>query len=176
MAVREIVKWPDSRLRQETIEIKEITADVRALYRDLCDTMFADNGVGIAAIQIGDPAKMFLIEASVVGRDADDPPLAFLNPSIEWISDEKETAEEGCLSFPGIYVPIERSSRVRIRATNLDGEALEIEGGGLLARALQHEYDHLNGRLMVDFVGPLKKQMIKRRLRRRAEEDAAPVD
>src|SRR5262245_37458451 len=170
MAVRPIVVWPDPRLRQETARIESITDEVRALYRDLVDTMFAYNGVGIASVQIGEPYKMFLVEASVCGGDAKDPPWAFINPEILWTSDETEKVDEGCLSFPGIYVPIERPFRCRARATNLDGQQFEIEGEALLARAVQHEYDHLTGKLMVDFVGPLKKQMIKRKLKRAQEE------
>jgi len=173
MAVRPIVKWPDPRLRQPTAPVAAITDDVRALYRDLCDSMFADNGVGIAAIQLGDPTRMFLIDAPVAGGTREDAPWAFINPEILWLSDEKETSDEGCLSFPGIYVPIERSLKARVRAMNIQGETFEVEAEGLYARALQHENDHLSGKLMVDFVGPLKKQMIKRRLKKLAAEEAA---
>jgi peptide deformylase len=175
MAVRPVVVWPDARLRQQTQEVGEVTPEVRALYDDLRDTMFAENGVGIAAIQIGDPTRMFLIEAAVAGRDPTAPPVAFIDPEILWLSDEKETSEEGCLSFPGIYVPIERALKARVRALGIDGVVFEVEGEGLFARALQHENDHLTGRLLVDFVGPLKKQMIKRKLKKLAEEpDEAP--
>ena len=172
MAVRPIVVWPDPRLREETRAIEEITDDVRSLYRDLVDTMFAYNGVGIAAVQIGEPYKMFLVEASVCGGAESDDPWEFINPDITWTSDETEKVDEGCLSFPGIYVPIERSYRCIVRATNLAGDVFEAEGEGLLARAIQHEYDHLTGKLMVDFVGPLKKQMIKRKLKKSQAEQA----
>jgi peptide deformylase len=176
MAVRPIVKWPDSRLREKTHEVPEITDEIRQLYRDLCDTMFADNGVGIAAIQIGHPAKMFLIEAMVCGRAKEDPPLAFINPEIVELSEETEVGDEGCLSFPGIYVPIARAVRARVRATGIDGAVFELEGTGLCARAMQHENDHLTGKLLVDFVGPLKKQMIKRKMKRLAAEEAEEAD
>jgi peptide deformylase len=176
MAVRPIVKWPDPRLRQETNAVPEITDEIRELYRDLCDTMFADNGVGIAAIQIGHPTKMFLIEATLAGGSQDDPPLAFINPEIELVGDVLETADEGCLSFPGIYVPIERSYKARARAMNMAGEIFEVEGEGLYARALQHENDHLTGRLLVDFVGPLKRQMIKRKMKRLVAEQETGGD
>jgi peptide deformylase len=171
MAVRPIVKWPDPRLRQETRDVVEISDEVRALYRDLVDTMFAHNGVGIAAIQIGRPERMFLIDAAVCGGNAEEPPWAFINPEILWLGEELETADEGCLSFPGIYVPIERAFRSKIRALGIDGKPFELEGEALLARAMQHENDHLTGKLMVDFVGPLKKQMIKRKLKRQADDD-----
>jgi peptide deformylase len=135
--------------------------------------MFAYDGVGIAAPQIGEPVKMFLIEASVAGGEESDDPIAFINPEIVWTGDELETADEGCLSFPGIYVPIERPYRARVRAMNLDGDTFEMEGEALFARALQHEKDHLTGRLMVDFVGPLKKKMIRRKLKRDASQASA---
>jgi peptide deformylase len=168
MAVRPIVTWPDPVLREPTKPVESITDDIRGLYRDLVDTMYAHNGVGIAAIQIGVPVQMFLIEAAVAGGSESDDPLAFINPEIVWTSDDLERADEGCLSFPGIFVPVERPARARVRAMNLQGEIFELEGEGLLARAFQHENDHLTGKLLVDFVGPLKKQMIRRKLKRDA--------
>lgn len=169
MAVRPIVVWPDPRLREETREVAEITDEVRQLYQDLVDTMYALNGLGIASVQIGEAVKMFIVEPALAGRTESDPPVAFINPEVLWSSDETDKAEEGCLSFPGIYVPIERPLRARVRALGIDGEIFECEGEGLLARCLLHEYDHLTGKLMVDFVGPLKKQMIKRKLKREAD-------
>jgi peptide deformylase len=174
MAVRPIVIWPDARLRQQTQEIPEINDDVRQLYEDLCDTMFAANGLGIAAIQIGDPRRMFLIDSSLIegseDEDVEADPIALINPEPVWLGDETQKGEEGCLSFPGVYVQVERANTCCFRATGLDGEVFEIEGKGLLARALQHEHDHLTGRLLVDFVGPLKRQMIKRKLKRDAQD------
>ena len=158
MAVRPIVTWPDARLREPAREVTEITEEVRTLYRDLVDTMFAYGGVGIAAIQVGEPVQMFLV--------------AFINPEIVWTGDERERADEGCLSFPGVYVPIERPYEARVRAMNIRGETFELGGEGLLARAFQHEHDHLTGRLLVDFVGPLKKQSIRRKLKRDSESAA----
>ena len=176
MAVRPIVVWPDPRLREKTEAIGSITDDVRALYRDLVDTMYAYEGIGIASVQIGVPQKMFLLEASLVSgtssteedgakKDTDEP-IAFINPEIVETSDEKDEAEEGCLSFPGIFVPIVRPAKCTVRAMDLSGEIFEKSAEGLFARAIQHENDHLTGKLMVDFVGPLKKQMIKRKLKR----------
>jgi peptide deformylase len=173
MAVRPVVIWPDSRLREETREVTEFGEQLHQLYRDLADTMYAQNGLGIAAPQIGAPVKMFLVEPALAGRAAEDPPVACINPEVVWTGDEVEKADEGCLSFPGIYVPIERPLRARIRARDLEGNTFELEGEGLLARCLLHENDHLTGKLMVDFVGPLKKQMIKRKLKRDASDSAA---
>jgi peptide deformylase len=170
MAVRPIVIWPDPRLREATRPIAAVDDAVRALYRDLVDTMFAYHGVGIAAIQIGVTKKMFLIDAEVAGREAGGPPVAFINPEVLSTGGGKDKADEGCLSFPGIYVPIERPLRAKVRALGIDGAIFEAEGEGLFARALLHEYDHLTGKLMVDFVGPLKKRMIKKKLEREAKD------
>ena len=163
MAVRPIVVWPDPRLREKTRAVSQITDEVRALYKDLADTMYAFDGVGIAAVQIGEPVRMFLVDGLVAGRGGGDP-LAFINPEIIEVSDDKEKAEEGCLSFPGIYVPIERPRLARLRAMGIDGQMFEAEGEGLFGRCMQHELDHLTGKLMIDFVGPLKKRQIKKKL------------
>ena len=171
MAVRPIIVWPDPRLREETREVVEITDEIRELYRDLCDTMVAYQGIGIAGPQIGVAVKMFLIAATVTCGDQDAAPWAFINPEIIATGETIEKNEEGCLSFPGIYIPIERPAQATIRAMAINGESFELEGHELLARALQHENDHLTGKLMVDFVGPLKRRMIKRRLEREAELD-----
>ena len=170
MAVRAVVVWPDERLRQKTEPVAEVDDRVRALYRDLCDTMYAENGLGIAAIQIGDPTRMFLVDPKLAGRAEGDPPLAFINPEVVWTSDETQKSDEGCLSFPEIYIQVERPMRARVRALGIDGKPFELEGEGLLARCLLHELDHLTGKLLVDFVGPLKRQMIKKKLARREKD------
>lgn len=172
MAVRPIVKFPDPRLRQQTKAVGEVTEEIRALVADLTDTMYAANGAGIAAIQIGAPERIYLVDATVAGKADTDPPMVFINPEIIELSEEAEVKDEGCLSFPGIYVPIKRAVRCRVRATGLDGQRFEAEGEGLFARAMQHEGDHLNGKLMVDFVGPLKRQMITRKMRKAARDEA----
>jgi peptide deformylase len=173
MSVRPVVVWPDSRLREPTRKVEKIDDAVKALYRDLMDTMYAENGLGIAAIQIGDPTAMFLVEPKLAGREETDPPVAFINPEILWTSEETEETEEGCLSFPEIYIKVDRPLRAKVRAMDLEGNSFEVEGEGLLARCLLHEYDHLSGKLLVDFVGPLKRQMIKKKLQKRAKEEAA---
>jgi peptide deformylase len=173
MAVRPIVKFPDPRLRQTTVRVDAVTDEIRRLCADLADTMFAANGAGIAAIQVGAKERIYLVDAAVAGGREEDPPIVFINPELVSLSEEAQTADEGCLSFPGIFVPIKRSLRARVRAMNLDGEMFELEREGLCARAFQHETDHLNGKLLVDFVGPLKREMIKRKMRRAAEEDDA---
>ena len=122
--------------------------------------------------QVVADARECHVEASVAGKDENDPPVVFINPVIEWLGPENETSDEGCLSFPGIYVPVKRSLKARLRATSLDGQAFVAEGEGLYARAMQHEHDHLENRLLVDHVGPLKRQMIKRKLERMTDEEA----
>jgi peptide deformylase len=165
MAVRPTVVWPDERLRQPTTKIDAIDASVRELYQDLVDSMYADNGVGMAAPQIGVTRKMFIVDGKLANR-ADGQCIAFINPEVVWTSDEQQDSEEGCLSFPDIYVKIKRPMRARLRAMGLDGELFELEGEGLLARCMLHENDHLTGKLMIDFVGPLKRQMIKKKMSR----------
>jgi peptide deformylase len=178
MAVRPVVVWPDDRLRQPSVEIGAIDASVVELYQDLVDSMYAENGLGIAALQLGDPRRMFIVEPRLAGKEPTDPPVAFINPEVVWTSDEQQDSEEGCLSFPEIYVKVKRPMKARVRATGLDGKSFELEGEALLARCLLHENDHLTGKLLVDFVGPLKRQMIKKKLQRvkGAAEEEAEVD
>ncbi|MCP4447055.1 MAG: peptide deformylase [Myxococcales bacterium] len=176
MAVRPIVVWPDSRLREEAKTVETITDEVRSLYKDLWDTMVAYQGIGIASPQIGVAVKMFLIDAMVATGEDGAPPVAFINPEVIATGTETDKSDEGCLSFPGIYVPIERPAEATIRAMGLDCEMFEIAGTELLARAIQHENDHLTGKLMVDFVGPLKKRMIKRKLARESDYEGAEAE
>ena len=105
----------------------------------------------------------------MTGGDENSPPKVFINPELVEISDEAQTGDEGCLSFPGIFVPVKRGMRAKIRARDLDGNVFEAEGEELFARAMQHETDHLNGRLLIDQVGPVKRELIKRKLRKDAE-------
>jgi peptide deformylase len=176
MAVRPVVIWPDPRLREPSVAIGAIDDTVRALYQDLCDSMYAENGLGMAALQLGDTRRMFVVEPKLAGRAETDPPLCFINPEVVETSEEMQDSEEGCLSFPEIYVKVKRPMRAKIRATDIDGNLFEIEGEALMARCLLHEYDHLTGKLLVDFVGPLKRQMIKKKLLRVKEEAAEEVE
>ena len=171
MAVRPVVVWPDERLRQPSVAITTVDDSVRALYQDLVDSMYAENGLGIASLQLGDPRKMFIVEPKLAGKAEGDPPVAFINPEVLWTSDEQQDSEEGCLSFPDIYIKVKRPMRCRVRAMGLDGQLFELEGEALLARCLLHENDHLTGKLLVDFVGPLKRQMIKKKLQKHKAAD-----
>jgi peptide deformylase len=173
MAVRPVVIWPDERLRQPSVAITAVDASVRELYQDLVDSMYAENGLGIAALQLGDPRRMFIVEPKLAGRPETDPPLAFINPEVLETSEEQQDSEEGCLSFPEIYIKVKRPMRCKVRAMGLDGAMFEIEGEALFARCMLHENDHLTGKLLVDFVGPLKRQMIKKKLQKQKAADEA---
>jgi len=141
-------------------------APFRGPYKDPVDSRYAENGLGIAAPQLGDPRRMFIVEPKLAGKDEKDPPVAFINPEVVWASDEQQDSEEGCLSFPEVYVKVKRPLRAKVRAMGLDGQLFECEGEGLMARCLLHENDHLTGKLLVDFVGPLKRQMIKKKMQK----------
>jgi len=169
MAERSILRFPDPKLRQKSEEIGEIGDDLRQLVADMTETMIAANGAGLAAIQVGVPARLFIVDGHVTGGAEDSPPKVFINPEILAISDEAQTGDEGCLSFPDVFVPVKRGMRARVRARDLDGNVFEDEGEGLYARALQHETDYLNGRLLIDQVGPVKRELIKRKLRKDAQ-------
>ncbi len=169
MAIRPLVIYPDPRLRETSRKVDDPEdPSIRKLVDDMADTMYAHNGAGLAAIQIGVPLQVFLIDAPIAGQTEKDPPLVFINPQPALLGEEKETAEEGCLSFPDIFVAVSRSLEATFRAMDLDAQVFEIKGDGLFARAMQHEYDHLTGELIVDFVGRIKKQLIRRKLKKAA--------
>jgi peptide deformylase len=168
MALMPILRYPDARLRQKCADVTAFGEDLRKLVADMTDTMYAANGAGLAAIQVGQPLRMFIIESEVAGLPPNEPVMVFCNPEILEISDEAQTGDEGCLSFPGVYVPVKRGMRARVRAQDLDGKSFEIEGDELFARALQHESDHLIGRLLIDMVGPVKREIIKRKMKKEA--------
>ena len=173
--LRPIVRFPDPFLRQATVDVTVFDDELARFVQDMAETMYAANGAGLAAIQVGDSRRIFIVEGGVAGGADDAPPVVFINPTIEWLSDDAETTDEGCLSFPGVYVPIKRAMRARVRARDVAGKEFVAEGVELYARAMQHENDHLINRLLVDYVGPLKRQMIKRKLERdaRAEREEA---
>lgn len=173
MAVLDIVTYPDPRLREPTFEVKEIDDGVRQLVQDLTDTMYALDGAGIAAIQVGRYERIFIIDGRVATGREDADPVVFINPEVVETGKGLTVSEEGCLSFPGVFVEIKRPRWAKVRAMNLQGETFEWEGEGLLGRALQHEHDHLTGKLMIDLVGMVKKEMIKRKMKRYHHEHEA---
>jgi peptide deformylase len=173
MAVLPIVKYPDVRLRQKCTPVETFDKSLHKLVEDMSDTMYAANGAGLAAIQVGVPLRLFIIEPEVAGRAPTDPVLTFINPELVEISDEAQTGDEGCLSFPGVFAQVKRGMRAKVRALDLDGKVFEIEGSELFGRALQHETDHLIGRLLIDMVGPVKREIIKRKMKKEAALEAA---
>jgi peptide deformylase len=176
MGLLPILRFPDARLRQSSVAVKGVDDELRQLVADMTATMEAANGAGLAAIQVGAPVRMFIIDGGVAGGEEGSPPKVFINPEIVEISQEAQTGDEGCLSFPGIFVPVKRGMRARVRAMDLDGQTFEAEGEALLARALQHETDHLNGKLLIDQVGPVKREIIKRKLRKDLEAERAEAE
>ena len=169
MPLRPILRFPDARLRQRSAEVTAVDDSVRQLVADMAESMAAADGAGLAAIQVGAPVRLFIVDGAVAGGEEGALPKVFINPEIVEISTESQTGDEGCLSFPGIFVPVKRGMRARVRAMGLDGQSFEAEGAALFARALQHETDHLNGRLLIDQVGPVKREIIKRKLRKDLE-------
>ncbi|MEZ4410204.1 MAG: peptide deformylase [Polyangiales bacterium] len=173
MAIRTILRYPDPRLRIKAEPVAVVDDAIRALCDDMAETMYAAPGVGLAAPQIGVSKRIFVIDTASGEDDQPSQLRYFINP--EFITREGECVwEEGCLSFPGIHAEIERAERVTVRALGLDGQPFELSADGLLAIAIQHENDHLEGKLMVDRVSLLKKRMIDREMRKRQLTDARP--
>jgi peptide deformylase len=169
MSVRTILHYPDPRLRIPGKKVERITPELQQLIDDMAETMYAAPGVGLAATQIGEAYQIFVVDCADEGEPSD--LRVFVNPEI--LATEGETTfEEGCLSFPGAKEEIDRATKVRVRALDRDGKPFEIETEGLLAIAIQHEYDHLQGVLMIDHLGPLKKRLLHRKMQKRAEASA----
>ncbi len=162
--IRTILHYPDKRLREKGKPIAAITPEIEALIDDMAETMYAAPGVGLAAPQIGVALQLFVID--VAEEDEPSDLRVFVNPEILERHDSI-TWSEGCLSFPGVQEDVERAARVRVRAQGRDGKWFELEAEGLLAVAVQHELDHLQGQLMIDHLGPLKKRLVDRKMKRR---------
>lgn len=159
MSVRELRYLGDPILREKAVPVTGVTDEVRRLVEDMFDTMYAEEGVGLAAPQVGVPLRVIVIDP----REPDVVPFALVNPEIVALSDEVERSEEGCLSIPGLKEIVERSVTVKIEGLNRDGEAIVVEAEGLLARVLQHEVDHLDGILFIDRVSALKRKLLLNR-------------
>ena len=169
--IRTILHYPDKRLREPARNVTTITPEIQALVDDMAETMYAAPGVGLAATQIGEAVQIFVID--VAEQDQPSDLRVFINPEILERHDAITWAE-GCLSFPGVTEEIDRAAKVRVRAQDREGKWFELEAEGLLAVAIQHENDHLGGVLMIDKVGPLKRRIIDRKMKKRAEERPAP--
>jgi peptide deformylase len=172
MPVLPILRFPDQRLREMSRDVVKFDDELQRLVADMTATMYLAEGAGLAASQVGVALRLFIIDPEVAGRAPTDPPMAFINPEIVSLSEEAQTGDEGCLSFPGIFVPVKRAMTAEVKAFDVDGKCFTVTGTGLFARAMQHENDHLAGRLLIDMVGPVKRQIIKRKMRKEAEVEA----
>ncbi|MBC5782833.1 peptide deformylase [Ramlibacter sp. USB13] len=170
MALLSILTYPDPRLHTVAKPVQAVDARIRALVADMLETMYDANGIGLAATQVDVHERVVVIDVSEERNE----PLVLVNPEIVWASDEKQVGDEGCLSVPGIYDGVERSTRIRVRALDGEGQSREIEAEGLLAVCIQHEMDHLLGKVFVEYLSPLKRNRIKTKMLK-ARRDAERV-
>lgn len=160
MSLLNILRYPDPRLHKVAKPVTVFDERLKKLAADMAETMYDAPGIGLAATQIDVHEQLIVIDTS----DAHDALQVFINPEIVWASEEKQVYDEGCLSVPGIYDGVERPSRVKVRALDLEGKPFEIEADGLLAVCIQHEMDHLVGKVFVEYLSPLKRNRIKSKL------------
>ena len=163
MALLPILEFPDPRLRKIAKPVTEVTDEIRQLTDDMLETMYDAPGIGLAATQIDVHQRIVVIDVS----DEGDSPLVLINPEWEAIDDEKENYQEGCLSVPEFYDDVERHSHIVYRALDRDGNAIEERASGLLAIRIQHELDHLNGKLFVDYISRLKRDRVRKKLEKK---------
>lgn len=173
MAIRTILHYPDKRLREPGLPVTDFGPEFQKLVDDMAETMYAAPGVGLAATQIGERKRLFLVDIAT-GEDEPSQLHVFVNPEIVERHGQIRW-EEGCLSFPGIHEEIERAERVKVRAQDRYGAPFELEAEGLFAVAIQHEYDHLEGTLMVDRLGLIKRRLVHRQMMKRAASAEAKV-
>jgi peptide deformylase len=173
MAIRDILIIPDKKLRLKSEPVKTVDKPLRALVEDMFATMYEAPGIGLAAIQIGEPLR--LITMDLAKKDDPPEPMVFINPEILWSSDETSTYEEGCLSIPEYYEAVERPAKVKVRYLDLDGKERELEADGLLATCLQHEIDHINGVLFIDHISKLKRAMVMKKFAKAARKGVSPA-
>lgn len=166
MALLPILRYPDPRLHKVAKPVQEVDDRIRQLVRDMAETMYDAPGVGLAATQVDVHERVVVIDVSEDGNEL----IVLINPEITWKSDEVQVYEEGCLSVPGVYDEVQRSARIRVRALNEQGETCEFDAEGLLAVCVQHELDHLMGKVFVEYLSVLKQNRIKTRLRKQERE------
>jgi len=168
MAIRDIIILPDRQLRLISAPIPTVTAEIRKLADDMLETMYEAPGIGLAAIQVAQPLRLITMDISKK-EDEQKEPRVFINPEIVWKSEELNVYEEGCLSIPEYYEEVERPAVVRVRYLDLDGKAHEDEASGLYATCIQHEIDHLNGVLFVDYLSKLKRDRVMKKFSKAAK-------
>lgn len=160
MAILSILCYPDPRLHKVAQPVAQVDERIQTLVKDMLETMYDAQGIGLAATQIDVHERVVVIDVSEERNE----PLVLINPEITWASEEKQLGEEGCLSVPGIYDGVERSTSVNVKALDENGKSREIAAEGLLAICMQHEMDHLLGKVFVEYLSPLKRNRIKTKL------------
>lgn len=160
MSLLNILRYPDPRLHKVAKPVAVFDERLKKLAADMAETMYAAPGVGLAATQVDVHEQVVVIDTS----ETHDELRVFVNPEIVWASEEKRVYDEGCLSVPGIYDGVERPAQVRVRAFDVEGQPFEVEADGLLAVCIQHEMDHLKGKVFVEYLSPLKRNRIKTKL------------
>jgi peptide deformylase len=171
MAKRPILTAPDPRLKAVGKDVAKVDGEIKTLIDDMLETMYAADGVGLAAIQIGVPLNVVVID--VAQKEGKNEPQVFINPKITWASEETATFEEGCLSVPDIWEEVERPAAIRADYLDRDGKPQTVEADGFLADCLQHEIDHLNGTLFIDHLSRLKRSMALKKLAKAKKKEMA---
>ena len=169
MAKLKILEFPDPRLKTVAKEVEVFDEALQVLVDDMLETMYAAPGIGLAATQVNDPRRVVVIDVS----EEHDQPLCLINPEILEKSGEEEM-DEGCLSVPDVYETVTRAEKIRVRALDREGQPFELETDGLLAVCIQHELDHLDGKLFIDYLSNLKRQRIRKRLEKDQKQKRAP--
>ena len=167
--IRNILIHPDPRLKKLCEPVPQITADIGRLAEDMLQTMYDAPGVGLAAPQVGVMKRLLVMDCI---KDGPPEPMVLINPEVTWTSEDLNIYEEGCLSIPEQYAEVKRPAEVRVRWRALDGSEQERQFSGLWATCVQHEIDHLDGKLFIDYLGPLKRQMITRKMEKLKRERA----
>ncbi|MDL5037382.1 MULTISPECIES: peptide deformylase [Comamonas] len=160
MAILPILCYPDPRLHKVAQPVAQVDERIQALVKNMLETMYDAQGIGLAATQVDVHERVVVIDVSEERNE----PLVLINPEITWASEEKQFGDEGCLSVPGIYDGVERSTSVKVKALDENGNSREIAGEGLLAICMQHEMDHLMGKVFVEYLSPLKRNRIKTKM------------
>ncbi len=170
MKVRDIIILPDKRLRQVSKAVAKVDAATRRLVDDMFAAMYAAPGIGLAAIQLGEPKRIITLD--LAKKDQPSEPRVIINPELVWESEEMASYEEGCLSIPEYYEEVERPKAVTVKYLDIDGKLQEVEATGLLATCLQHEIDHLNGVLFIDHISKLKRDRVIKKFTKAAKQAA----
>ena len=168
MSILNILRYPDPRLHKVAKPVAVFDERLKKLASDMAETMYDAPGVGLAATQVDVHEQLIVIDVS----ETHDQLQVFINPEIVWSSEERQIYDEGCLSVPGIYDGVERPARVKVRALDLEGKQFEVDADGLLAVCIQHEMDHLKGKVFVEYLSPLKRNRIKTKLLKEERESA----